>query len=256
VKPAADAPEKLHSVDAFLGGLVTLVQPVDGHRAGLDAALLQALVPAGVSGRAVDLGAGVGAVAFCAAARAPGLTVVAVEREPALVAYGRKALQLSQNGHFAKRIAFVETDVRAARDVVGDAADFVLMNPPFDDPHGMQPSPDASRRSAHVATEGLLEAWVSTASRLVKGGGWLGLIHRPEGLPEILNALGGSFGAIRIHPVHPSREKPAIRILVQARRGSRGALKLMPGLILHQEEGAWTPEADAILRGRTALATE
>ena len=35
-----------HSVDAFLGGLLTLVQPRKGHRAGLDAALLQAIVPA------------------------------------------------------------------------------------------------------------------------------------------------------------------------------------------------------------------
>src|SRR5690606_33425109 len=68
-----------HSVDAFLGGLVTVIQTREGHRAGLDAALLQALVPTDAAGFAVDFGTGVGTVAFCIAARAAELDVVGLD---------------------------------------------------------------------------------------------------------------------------------------------------------------------------------
>ena len=46
----AGEPAPNRAVDAFLGGRLRLVQPSKGHRAGLDAALLQALVPAGNRG--------------------------------------------------------------------------------------------------------------------------------------------------------------------------------------------------------------
>jgi tRNA1(Val) A37 N6-methylase TrmN6 len=243
-----------HSVDRFLGGLVTLLQPLEGHRGGLDAALLQATVPAGGSGQAYDLGSGVGTVAFAVAARVRGLTVTGIEREPALVALGREALRLPDNSSFATRVKLLMGAVESATDLVAaGSANWVLMNPPFDDPQRMRSSPHAALRSAHVADEGLLEAWLATASALLKAGGQLGLIHRPESLPAIANALAAAFGDIRVLPVYPVRDRPAIRVLIRAERGSRGSLKMLPGLILHQEGGAWTPEADAILRGQAEL---
>jgi len=251
VKADAAALDPGQTVDAFLGSLVTLVQPEKGHRAGLDAALLQALVPADASGHAIDLGAGVGTVGFAAAARACNLTVTAVEREPALVALGRKALSLPANAGFAARVAMLEADAAAADKLA--PADWVLMNPPFDEPRRMRPSPDPARRAAHVATNGLLESWTATAVRLLKPGGMLGLVYRTEGLPNVLAALAARFGDVRILPVHAAKDRAAIRILVRAQRESRGSLKIMPGLVLHRADGGWTEEVDAILRGQAEL---
>ncbi len=249
--PDAATLDAAQTIDAFLGGLVTLVQPLKGHRAGLDAALLQALVPADAAGHAVDLGAGVGTVAFAAAARARNLNVTAVEREPMLVAMGERALGLPANAGFAARAAMLQADAASPGNIA--PADWVLMNPPFDEPRRMRPSPNAARRSAHAATEGLLESWTDSAARLLKPGGMLGLIHRAEGLPQVLASLAVPFGDLRSLPVHASNERAAIRILVRARLESRGSLKIMPGLVLHRPDGGWTPEADAILRGRAEL---
>jgi tRNA1(Val) A37 N6-methylase TrmN6 len=253
--PAVEA----QSVNAFLGGLVSLVQPLTGHRAGLDAALLQALVPAAATGQAIDLGAGVGTVAFALAARAPALAVTGIERDPALVALGLQALQLPENAGFAARVRLIEADATARRvlhdrfELIDNAADWVLMNPPFDTTGRVRESPNERRRGAHVAPPGLLDSWCRTAAALLKPGGFLGLIHRAESLPEILPALAGRFGDIRVLPVHASGDAAAIRILVRARRGSRARLSLVPGLVLHQPDGGWTAEADAILRGRAEL---
>ena len=53
--------------DGFLAGRVHLYQPRSGHRAGLDAAFLQACIPAEASGHLIDFGSGCGAVAMAAA---------------------------------------------------------------------------------------------------------------------------------------------------------------------------------------------
>jgi tRNA1(Val) A37 N6-methylase TrmN6 len=255
VKPANGAE---HSVDAFLGGLVTLLQPRKGHRAGLDAALLQAIVPAEAAGHAVDLGTGVGTVAFAAAARAPALTVTGVERDASLVALAGAALARPENAGFAGRVQIIEADLtarRGSREALGlsdRSADWVLMNPPFDVEGRARPSPDQGRRSAHMADAGALSAWCRTAAGLLRPRGALGLIHRAAALPDLLDALAGRFGDIRILPVHPSQGEAATRILVRAVRGSRAAPQVLPGLILHRPGGEWTEAAEAILRGRAS----
>ncbi len=249
--------------DAFLGGKVVLVQPRGGHRAGLDAALLQALVPATAAGLAVDLGTGVGTVAFSIAARAAGLSVIGVERDSGLVACGREALALPENTAFKERVRLVAAQIGAPDALVARTglaagnADWVLMNPPFDPEGRGSRSPDARRRAAHVAEEGLLDAWAKTAAALLKPGGALGLIHRAAALADVLNVLSRDFGDIRVIPVHPTLGAAASRILVAARRGRRTPLTIAPGLVLHHDagdkRGAWTRQADAVLRGEAEL---
>jgi tRNA1(Val) A37 N6-methylase TrmN6 len=235
---------------------VALVQPKKGHRAGLDAALLQAVVPAGASGLLVDLGAGVGTVAFSAAARAPHLRAVAVERDPELTALAEVALRLPANAGFAGRVRVVTADAgdaRAVRKALGrDDADWVLMNPPFDLPGRVSESPDAGKRAAYVGDAELLDAWRRTAAALLRAGGTLGVIHRAEALPAVLDAVSVAFGGIRILPAHPTAGAPASRIVVTAARASRAPLTLLPGLVLHEAGGAWTNEADDILRGNAS----
>lgn len=249
-----------HSVDSFLGGRVTLLQPKTGHRAGLDAALLQALLPTEATGHAVDLGSGVGTIAFSAAARATALSVAGVEADGDLVALARAALKLPQNAEFAGRVTMVSASVEESpgyRDypqLAKGGADWVLMNPPFDTHGAVRASPQPQRRNAHVAAAGLLALWCGVAATLLRPGGMLGLVHRAPALPEVLEALRGDFGAVHVVPVHASIEKPAGRIIVRAKRGSRGPLTLAPGLILHRADGAWTPQADALLKGRGTLA--
>ncbi len=250
-----------HTTDSFLGGRVTLVQPRKGHRAGLDAALLQAILPAEASGLLVDMGAGVGTVAFSAAARAPRLAAVALDRDPDLLALAGEALRLPANAGFADRVRLAAADASdhaATRKALGDAdaVDWVLMNPPFDTPGRARPSPDERRREAHVGTADLLPAWTRTAAALLRSGGVLGLVHRAAALPAVLAAVEGAFGGICVLPAQPAKGAPASRILVRAERASRAPFRLLPGLVLHDESGGWTDECDAILKGRASLAFE
>src|ERR1700716_3630772 len=75
--------------DAFLGGQLRLRQPKSGHRAGHDAMLLAAATAARSGDRVVDLGAGVGAAGLAVARRVPGVELVLVEIDAALVGLAR-----------------------------------------------------------------------------------------------------------------------------------------------------------------------
>ena len=79
------------------------------------------------------------------------------------------------------------------------------------------------------------------------------MIHRPDMLPLLLEAMQGRFGAIHIRPVHGKAGRPATRILVSGVKGSRAPLTLLEPLVLHDARGKRTPEEEAIARGRSLI---
>lgn len=242
--------------DAVLGGRLRIIQKKRGHRIGHDAILLAAAVAAQPGDRVVEFGAGVGAAGMALATRCPGVDVTLVEIDPELA--GIAAENVERNG-LGARLRVVTLDVAGSADdftgrgLPAGSADRVLMNPPFNDPARQNVSADPDRRAAHVAGEGLLANWIGSAERLLHSAGSLTLIWRADGLAEVLGALGGGFGEITVLPVHGRAGAPAIRVIVDARKGSRAPLELLPGLDLNDETGRPTLEAEAVLRGAGPL---
>jgi tRNA1(Val) A37 N6-methylase TrmN6 len=242
------------SEDMVLGGRLVLRQPLSGHRVGHDAILLAAAGSVQAGDHAVDLGAGVGAAGLALARRVEGVTVTLVEIDPPLTAI---ACDNIVRNDLADRVRAVCLDVGASAAAFADAgvaagqADCVLMNPPF---NALQnSSPNASRRMAHAASPGALRQWVRTAARLLRPSGTLTLIWRADGLADVLTALASGFGAVSLLPVYGKPASPAIRILVGAVKASRAPLMLRPGLLLADEHGKPTAQAEAVLRDGASL---
>lgn len=246
---------ELAEADFFLGRQLRLRQLPHGHRAGTDAVLLAAAAPAEVDGLALDVGAGVGAAGLALARLRPGIAFGLVEKDAATAALARENLHLNQ---FDERGRVYETDVldapqRRAAGLADGAAALVITNPPFLDPARARLSPDADKRAAHAmpaAGPGALGEWLAACLALLREGGVLVLIHRPDALPAILAALEGRAGAQALMPVQPRGDRAATRIL-RAQKGSRAPLTIAPALVLHEGE-RFTADADALHRG-TAL---
>jgi tRNA1(Val) A37 N6-methylase TrmN6 len=248
--------------DAFLGGLVQVLQPRRGagHRAGLDAVYLAAAVAAGTTGHVIDLGSGVGTAGFCLAARLRGVSVTLVDRDRRALDLARQALTLEENAGFADRIRLMEADVTGAGQLrhaagLGPAiADHVICNPPYYADTRFRASPEVSRAGAHVLDGRGLEPWARTITDILKEGGTLTLIFRADGLDEVLSVLARRFGAIDIVPLRPRPEAAATRILVRAVRASRAPLRLLPGFVLHEGSGSdFTAEANGVMRDGAGL---
>lgn len=250
----ADRP--LETVDAFHFGRFHVVQPKGaGHRSGMDAMLLAALVPTDAKGQVADLGAGAGAAGMAVAVRARGVTVDLVERSPQMADFARRSIALPQNSGIAGRLSVIEADVTAtgkARIVAGlsdEIYDHVIMNPPFNEP-GDRKTPDPIKAEAHAMAPELFESWIRTAGAIMKPGGQLSLIARPSSLADILNACGRRFGGLEITAILPRQNEDAIRILVTGIKGSRARLKLRPPLVMHDGEGhAFSRAVNALNNG-------
>jgi len=238
--------------DAVLDGRVRLSQPARGYRAGVDAALLAAACDAADGARVIEPGCGAGAALLAAAARRPGARLVGMERDPAALAL---AIANVVQNRLADRVEVLAGDVGKGFPALGLAPfDAALANPPFFDDPGALRGPAPERAGAWLADEGL-EAWLGFLTKAVREGGTITLIHRADRLGDILAGLAPKAGSFQVRPVHPFADAAAKRVLVRAVKTGKAPLRLLPALALHDRDGGrHTDAAEAILRGRAALA--
>ena len=244
------------SLDSILGGRLKLRQTREGHRVGLDAVLLAAAAGAPAA-HLVDVGAGVGAVGLALLQRWPQARGELIEIDPALAALAQENAALNGLGARARVVvadALIAKSRRAAG-LVAEAAELVVVNPPFFAEDAVRVSPDARRARAHVAAgdASALADWVVASLALLAPGGRFVMIQRPEALPALLPAFARRLGALTLRPIHPRADAPAIRLLLSGIKGSKAPLSFLPGLTLHEADGAATPLAAAIQRGEAFL---
>jgi tRNA1(Val) A37 N6-methylase TrmN6 len=235
------------SDDKFLSGRLNLLQPVKGYRAATDPVLLAAACPAEPGHAVLDLGCGAGAAALCLGHRVPGLLLAGLELQPAYADLARR--NAARNGI---PVEVHEGDLARMPKALCRDFDHVIANPPYYPPGG-SPSPVPARaRAMQIDTP--VAAWVQAATRRLRPGGWLTLICGTDSLPEVLGALAPKLGSAAVLPLAPREGKPALRILLQARKGGRAAFRLLAPFVIHQgpahdgDRESYTPAANAVLR--------
>ena len=241
--------------DAILGGRVIVRQPRVGFRVAIDSVFLPAAVPVRAGETVLDIGTGVGGAALCLLRRVPGCRVVGLELQPELAALARSNAE--RNG-VAASFEIVVGDVSDPQKRITQENFFhVMMNPPYQESGRGQSPRSISRAKSSVEGEVVLADWIAFAFRALKSKGTLTLIHRADRLQDVLVSLkenAPGAGEIVVYPLWPeSRGNPAIRAIVRARKGVATKLRLASGLVLHQSDGSFTREADAVLREGHAL---
>lgn len=237
-------PVEIHLLDRR----VRLLQPAHGFRTSLDSVMLAAACPARAGMRVLDMGSGVGGAAFCLLTRVPGIFLTGVELQKEYVALARENAVLNK-----KAATFVSGDIRSYEPE--KRFDHVICNPPYLEAGAHTPSPmeEKALANGHLASDLSLQDWLDAGFRALKSGGSLTLIHRADQTDRIVQGLGRRFGAVEFIPLWPRAGHAAKRVVVRAIKDRKSPTVLHPGLILHEENGAYTPAADTILRDGAAL---
>ncbi|MGD1876983.1 MAG: tRNA1(Val) (adenine(37)-N6)-methyltransferase [Kiloniellaceae bacterium] len=237
--------------DGFLAGRLRLRQPAAGYRAAIDPVLLAAAVPAAAGETVADLGCGVATAGLCLLVRVPGVAVSGLELQPPLAALATENADL--NG-YGDRLTVVLGDVAAPPPAFGRCRfDHVMLNPPYLEPGAGRAPQHELRRIATVEGPAALASWLACALGLLRPRGSLTVIHRADRVDRLLALLSTGCGDLAVFPLWPRRGENAKRVLVQARKGSAGPLRFLAGLALHDAVGAYTPEAEAVLRDAQGL---
>lgn len=238
--------------DAFLDGLVRAWQPKTGYRAATDPVFLAAAIPARAGQSVLELGCGVGVASLCLGARVAGVALTGVEVQADYAAIARQnATENAADFHVVEAdLAYLPADLRAQR------YDHVMANPPYYAATG--PAAQDRGRDRALREDTPLQAWVDVALRRARDGGTVSFIHLTERLPDLLVALQGRASAL-VLPLAARAQRPARRVIVQARKGGRAAFTLLPPLIIHQGDAHrgdgenFTPQVRTLMRGAAGL---
>lgn len=240
------------SCDDFLGGRIRLHQPRNSYRIGTDTVFLAASLVVEKGETVLDMGSGTGGILSCLAARIEGEGALhGLELQPEFLEFANR--NISENS-FEDRITYFNGDV-AAPPVACEPNSYhhVVTNPPYlEAGHAVAPS-TASLSTAHMDSDIPLGDWIKKCLRMVRPLGYLTLVQRADRLDDILSALHGRAGDITVFPLWPKEGVAARRVIVQARKGGRGAFSLKSGMVVHKSDGTYTPEAENILRHGRAL---
>lgn len=215
--------------DLFLGGGLRVWQPRSGYRAGIDPVFLAASVAASAGQKVLELGCGVGVASLCLARRVHGLVLTGVEVQDdyAVLARRNAAENNVEMNVVTADISDLPSSVRAP------TFDHVFANPPYFQRRRGTPATDAGRDTA-LAGHTSLDVWIDVATKRLRPGGHLTIIQKAERLGDLLAAFDGRVGSVQIKPLAPRTGRAAKLVIVVARKGARGALRLLAPLILHR----------------------
>jgi len=247
---AAAIPPSL-TEDGFLNGRLRILQPEKGYRAGIDAVFLAASLPCAPGDKVLEAGMGTGVAALCLAHRVPDLQITGIE---VAARYAMLAEENARRNECGAGIKVIHADIKEAlrRDVahMPAAGSFAhaFANPPYFEDGKSTASPVALKAGAHNFSPEDLELWIKAMHGLLEARGTATVIYRAEALAKLLSLFEGRFGDITVAPLFPRHGLAATRIIVQGVKGSRAPVQLLPGLVLHGDDGKFTAAAEAVLR--------
>lgn len=240
-----------YSEDYLLDKKVHIFQPLDGYRASTDAVLLSSLISrVKKNDHILDVGSGTGAVSLCLAHRFKDadIKITGLELQKELAELSNKSAEA--NG-FSSFLNYICCDIKnKPANIPNCSFSHVITNPPYAEKD--MPSPNQSKALAHNHHNFSLAGWLDFCIKMIRPQGRLYIINRAEALDEILHSLHGRTGNIRVIPLYSKAGQNAKRIIVCAQKDSKAATIITPGMIIHDNNGEYTPEARDILRlGKT-----
>lgn len=171
---------------------------------------------------------------------AANITAVEIQKD----AYNLARESFELNG-LEQKIHLMNEDVKGIRKYVGtDRFDLVLCNPPYfkatENSHVNEDQRLTIARHEILIT---LEDVIKEASVILKDGGYLAMVHRPDRLIEIFSLLEKyHLQPSRMQFVYPKVGKDANHLLIEARKGAHknANLHILSPLFVYDSYNKWT----------------
>lgn len=229
----------------LLNGWLILPREQNGFPLGTDAVMLADFARPSRGSAVCDLCAGSGAVGLLLSARDPSLHITAVElRQEACAALERT---LALNG-IADRVSVLNGDLRQIQSLL-PAGSFsqLTCNPPYY-PVGSGYAPkDEAQAIARTERCCTIDDVCAAAGWLLRSGGCLWMVYRPDRLTDLLCALRAhGLEPKRLRPVCPRPDAAPSLLLIQAIRGGKPGLCWSAPLLLSNADGSPSEEYQRI----------
>lgn len=207
----------------------------------IDAVLLADFVTGKAKARIIELGSGTGVIPLLLTTKIANAQITGIEIIAPMCSQAQRSVAL--NG-LESCIEIIQGDLRTADQYLGrDIADIVVANPPYyKKGHGRNNQNDifAAARAEEYCT---IDDITLAGSKLLKPWGEMDLIFTADRLAELISSLlAHKLNPEKLRIVQPYRDQNANLVLVAARKGGKGALQVLPSLIVYESKGQYTKE--------------
>lgn len=238
-------------IDQLFSSNIKIIQNREVFSYSIDSVLLSRFpnIPAKTS-LVVDLCSGNGAVGLFAATRTKA-KIIQVELQERLADMNRRSITLNA---LEDQVSVINDDLANLTDhVERSQVDLILCNPPYfkvDETSNLNDSQHYLLARHEIATN--LDNICQVAQQVLKSNGRLAMVHRPDRFLDILETLKKyKLAPKKVQFVYPKASKEANMLLIEALKdGSTTGLKILPPLIVHEENGAYTSEIREIYYGK------
>ena len=230
--------------DLQIGGL-RIIQDDDLFCFGVDAVLLSHFAKETPSKTTVDLCSGNGIVAILLAGKTKTDKLYCVEVQPKAADLARRSVALNQ---LEDRITVIEDNLNNAGAYFAKASvDVVTCNPPYIADRGGPENKSDEKNIARHEILCTLEDVIRESASMLKFGGKLFMVHKPERLVDIFCTMRKyNIEPKRVQFVHPQPHKKANIVLVEGAKFGGAELKMMPPLYVYDENHNYSEEINKI----------
>lgn len=235
-------------IDDLMNEGLRLIQSDEVFSFSMDAVLLSRFASLPKRGRILDMCTGNGVIPILLSVRTEA-RIEGIEIQEKLADMARRSVRLNA---LEERIEIRTGDLRElpAR-VGGNIYDVITVNPPYMPLLSGDRKLNQHQAAARHEVHGTLEEIILAAKRLLRPGGKLFMVHKPQRLGEILTLLRQH----KLEPkvlrfVHPRIKMEANMVLIEAHRDGKPDIRLKPPLIVYEESGNYTDELMEVYYGK------
>lgn len=227
-------------LDDLLTHDLHIIQSDEVFSFSMDAVLLARFAGIPPKGRVLDLCTGNGVIPLLLTTRTKA-AIEGIELQPRLADMARRSVDI--NGK-RDQIQIREGDLRDLPKETGHGVyDAITVNPPYMPLNGSDLKMNPHQAMARHEIGCTLEEVIHTCFKLVKPGGKVSMVHKPQRLGDIMFLMRQyRLEPKRIRFVHPRAHLEANMVLIEAMREGKPEVRLLPPLIVYNENNSYCPE--------------
>lgn len=173
---------------------------------------------------------------------------VEIQKDVALLA--EKSVELN---NLNEQIEIINDDINEiAKTIPTESFDIITCNPPYFKviKNSNLNQSDYKTIARHEVTLNI-EALCKISKKLLKNKGLLALVHRPERLLEILEALKrNNLEPKKIQFIYPKINSEANMLLIEAKKNGNSGLKVLEPIFVHEDNGEYTKQVKKFFENR------
>ncbi len=219
-----------------------ILQKKDGFCFGMDSVLIANFAKISRKNAIVaDLGTGTGIISILVAGKQNPEKVYAVEIQEELVDMAKRSVKYND---LENKIDIINADiVGISKGNFNKKFDYVISNPPYKKLNTGLINDNQKKLISRHEVKCTLKDVVNEASKLLKDKGVFYMVHRPDRLCDIFNAMReNKVEPKEIQLVHSHLEDEANLVLIKGVKCGNPSLKVLKPLIVYNENNEYTEE--------------